>query len=589
MLTPVAVDGIPEELRAGRAWCCWRAEERGGKATKVPVRPDGGAFKSNDPTTWSTFDEAVAAHEAGGVAGIGRAIDADFVGIDVDWRHCTPPDPPSWLGHVLGVLDSWSEVSPSGLGVHVWLRARWGGGARQTRFPDGSMVEIYDAASPRFFTVTGQTMLTSPEGIRSGPEAQAALDQLAEELAKVTAPRKAAGNGRTHHEDELEGAPEGARRSALTSEAGRLRALGVSLGEARAVLLAVAAKCTPPVPEDHVEEILTWAWRKPAGDPRPCPVCGTPEPCAAHLAAPPSSRPQPVTEAPSLTWMRDAVVEAVAELDRFHVGDLTAYVSTGIVSLDQKLGGGLRRRQVVLVGAPTGGGKTTFLMQLAVTAAHVGSVLVVTPEMAAAELALREVVRSSRVMKWVRRPWAPRPDLERNQAAEAHTRAASRLLESDLPIAFLDRPAVTMADIEEAAESVRRARGPLSLVLVDYAQEIADTDPRTPRYLTVGAVASRSIALAAEQQAAVVVASQVNVIREGSEETFSMRESAILKHKAHFVLELVVQWEKRPDGSRAATGATIRCSKARNGPAFELPLAYRPELYLLAAAEPSSV
>jgi replicative DNA helicase len=144
-----------------------------------------------------------------------------------------------------------------------------------------------------------------------------------------------------------------------------------------------------------------------------------------------------------------------------------------------------------------------------------------------------------------------------------------------------------MADIEDAARRLSREHGALSLVIVDYAQEVADTDPRTPRYLTVGNVASRSIALAEELQAAVVIASQVNVVREGAEETFVMRESAILKHKAHFYLELAVEWDKLPDGTRRVKGARIRCPKARNGPAFELPIRYRPELYLVTDEVPA--
>jgi replicative DNA helicase len=220
-------------------------------------------------------------------------------------------------------------------------------------------------------------------------------------------------------------------------------------------------------------------------------------------------------------------------------------------------------------------------MNVAMAAARKGTVLVVSPEMAAGELALREIIRYSRVMKWARRPWNKRPETERDDAARRHTLAASTLLAEDPPIAFLDQPSITMVEIEHAAETLRKDRGRLSLVIVDYAQEVADTDPRTPRYLTVGAVGSRSIALAAEQACAVIVASQVNVVREGNEETFAMRESAILKHKCHFALELAVEWEKRSDGSRTVGGAKIRCTKARNGPAFELPLSYRPELYLI--------
>jgi len=580
---------IPEELLGERAWCVWAREDRDGKATKVPRRPDGSTWRSNDPATWATFDEVATAYtrDFPRWAGIGRRITGDLVGVDVDWKRAeaVPAEGPPWLADFLAALASWTEITPSGRGAHVWLRGEWRGRARQVALdPPGCGIEVYDHASPRFFTLTGATWPGSVETIHTGAEAQAALDALAQRLERIIRP--AAGDRATSAEGELPGAVQGRRRAVLTTEAGRLRALGVSRAEAEAVLLAVAAKCKPAVPPEHVAEILAWAWTKPAGEPRACPVCDRPEPCPEHPAAPPPGKAAP-PEGPRVTWLRDALREADHELDKFHAGDLSDYISTGIISLDHKLGGGLRRRQVVLLGAPTGGGKTTLLMTLAMAAAERGPVLFVTPEMAAVELALREIVRTSRVMKWARRPWSPRPEAERDSAAAAHARASSALLARDVPLAFMDQPAVTMADIEDAARRLSREHGALSLVIVDYAQEVADTDPRTPRYLTVGNVASRSIALAEELQAAVVIASQVNVVREGAEETFVMRESAILKHKAHFYLELAVEWDKLPDGTRRVKGARIRCPKARNGPAFELPIRYRPELYLVTDEVPA--
>lgn len=579
----VDLAAIPDELTLERAWCVWRYEERGGKPTKVPARPDGSAWRSNDPMTWAMFAEVSDAYvqQHPRWAGIGRRITGDFVGVDVDWKgaELVGSDGPPWLRELLEALASWTETTPSGRGVHVWLRGEWRGRARQVALdPVGCGIEVYDQSSPRFFTMTGATWPESPEAIRSGPEAQAALDVLAARLDRTrSGGHKRDGDAAT--DSELLGAVEGQRRAALTTEVGRLRALGVSRAEAQAVMLVLASRCTPPVPPEHAEELLEWAWRKPAGKSRLCPVCDQPEPCAEHRAIPPSDVQE--AQGPRIIWLRDALLEADRELDKFHTGDLSDYISTGLVSLDHKLGGGLRRRQVVLLGAPTGGGKTTLLGTIAMAAAERGPVLFVSPEMAAVELALREIVRTSRVMKWARRPWNPWPEADREAAAAAHARASSSLLSRDPPLAFMDEPAVTMDAIAAVARRLESERGRLSLVVVDYAQEIADTDPRTPRYLTVGAVASRSIALAAELDAAVIIASQVNVTREGNEETYALRESQILKHKAHFVLELVVDWDKALDGSRKVRAARIRCPKARNGPGFELPIRYRPELYLV--------
>lgn len=44
-------DNIPAELKKEPRWVCWKFEQRGGKATKVPYTPTGRRAKSNDPAT----------------------------------------------------------------------------------------------------------------------------------------------------------------------------------------------------------------------------------------------------------------------------------------------------------------------------------------------------------------------------------------------------------------------------------------------------------------------------------------------------------------------------------------------------------
>lgn len=60
-------------------WVFWRLETRRGRRTKVPYQAGvpGRAFASTAKVdTWSTFDEAVARYQAGGMAGIGYVFAA---------------------------------------------------------------------------------------------------------------------------------------------------------------------------------------------------------------------------------------------------------------------------------------------------------------------------------------------------------------------------------------------------------------------------------------------------------------------------------------------------------------------------------
>lgn len=134
-------------------WVCWRSEVRGrdGKKTKVPYSPRSGLHaRSDDPDTWATLAEAEAAAHKDDYHGTGFVFTArdPFCGVDID--SCVDPETAqteAWAEEIVEELDSYTEFSPSGTGLHVLVRAKLPpGGNRKGR------VEIYDRG--RFFTVT---------------------------------------------------------------------------------------------------------------------------------------------------------------------------------------------------------------------------------------------------------------------------------------------------------------------------------------------------------------------------------------------------------------------------------------------------
>src|ERR1039458_7587459 len=84
------VDALPAELRALRRWVLYRIAERGGKPRKVPYRPGepGRMASVTDPDSWATFEQALAAQQPSGAAGIGFVFSAEdpYAGVDLD--HC---------------------------------------------------------------------------------------------------------------------------------------------------------------------------------------------------------------------------------------------------------------------------------------------------------------------------------------------------------------------------------------------------------------------------------------------------------------------------------------------------------------------
>jgi putative DNA primase/helicase len=150
----VNVDNIPLEIRnAGRRFVTWRyvhVVRRGW--SKVPFNArTGGKASTTDETSWSLFDEAVAAYVQGGYDGIGFVFNGDgLVGTDIDKVR----DPTSGVLtddralDIIETLGSYTEVSVSGTGVHVIARGHLptGGNRRDA-------VEMYSTG--RYFTLTG--------------------------------------------------------------------------------------------------------------------------------------------------------------------------------------------------------------------------------------------------------------------------------------------------------------------------------------------------------------------------------------------------------------------------------------------------
>src|SRR5579883_1375119 len=168
------------DLVALDQWVTWRLETRDGKTTKVPYDPKTGhKADSTDPATWSTFSIALSAWEGGRFDGVGFVFsDADpFAGVDLDHcRDATSGEIAPWAQEIIAALDTYGELSPSGTGVHLFLRGRVPGARRKAKLPDGA-VEMYHAG--RFFTVTGQHLAGTPSTIN---ERQDALDALYQQL-----------------------------------------------------------------------------------------------------------------------------------------------------------------------------------------------------------------------------------------------------------------------------------------------------------------------------------------------------------------------------------------------------------------------
>jgi len=186
---------VPAELAALDRWCVWRMEPRfaGGDPAKIPYDPrTHRRAKSNDSSTWSTFDAAREAFATGRYAGIGLMLAPPYLGIDLD--DCRNPDTGIIVPRAAGIivnLATYSETSPSGRGVKMigsgTMPSEDGRGKNYRRDPwrtGAGGIEIYQTG--RFFAVTGRRLDGTPNIVA---DCTAALANLYHELYPPAPPR----------------------------------------------------------------------------------------------------------------------------------------------------------------------------------------------------------------------------------------------------------------------------------------------------------------------------------------------------------------------------------------------------------------
>jgi putative DNA primase/helicase len=156
-------ENIPRELKELDKWVGWRWKQIGQKWTKVPynLQTDRTA-SSNDRETWSSYSETEG-HE-----NIGFMFSEDdfYCGIDLDG--CVNPETgeiTKVARQIIDRMDSYSEISPSGTGVKIFIRGVVPGLRRKN---PKMKIEVYDRR--RFFVVTGHHLPGTPKTIAARQE-----------------------------------------------------------------------------------------------------------------------------------------------------------------------------------------------------------------------------------------------------------------------------------------------------------------------------------------------------------------------------------------------------------------------------------
>jgi putative DNA primase/helicase len=156
-------NAVPEQLRTLNQWVLWRFVWRDGKPTKPPFTLADLKKPCNphDPASWLTFAQAVEAvqtHRRLNGVGLVLRFENQLVALDLD--HCVTRDGDQWTvadwaWAIVKRFDTYTEVSPSGHGLRLFVRGRLPGHGRRK-----GPIETYD--HERYVTLTGARLPQAP-------------------------------------------------------------------------------------------------------------------------------------------------------------------------------------------------------------------------------------------------------------------------------------------------------------------------------------------------------------------------------------------------------------------------------------------
>lgn len=274
--------------------------------------------------------------------------------------------------------------------------------------------------------------------------------------------------------------------SRLSRLPGAVRKIG-SAGDGRQALLWVNGS-TSPVSDDTVSELAT-ALKWPAIDEQP---------------------------------LKQVAIRAMDRYQEMLNNRGKLGVPYGIPILN-KLTGGIKAGQTVVVAGETGCGKTTYALHVANSALEAGyGVAFFSLEMDVDELFDQLVSNRGRI---------DRNKFNNGEFTEADIALLAEAFPavSKLPLYIEDKPNIKVEDI---ALRVRQLRHRIGIVIVDYVQFItAAENERESRERQVAAISHGLRILARESRLPFLVLSQLN--DEGK-----LRESRVIAHNAHVVLQV---------------------------------------------------
>jgi replicative DNA helicase len=250
-------------------------------------------------------------------------------------------------------------------------------------------------------------------------------------------------------------------------------------------------------------------------------------------------------------------------------------IPTGFVDLDEKLGGGLRGGELIIVAGRPAMGKTAFALNIANAVAETGGALVLSMEMPKAQLHQRNVAMLGRIpLNHLRLP-ANMTNKDWDNVTEATKHIATLQLWLD------DQPGLTSLEVRSKARLVKRKSG-LKLLVVDYLG-LMTGGPSENRNQEVGSYSRGLKALAKELDIPIIALAQLNrglENRQNKRPTMAdLRDSGEIEQDADIIMFLYRDEVYNPN-TQAKGVCEVLVEKQRMGETGMVPLKYQGEFTL---------
>lgn len=264
---------------------------------------------------------------------------------------------------------------------------------------------------------------------------------------------------------------------------------------------------------------------------------------------------------------RDELAAHIEELQRRENGEVKA-ISTGFPAVDDKLNGGIRRGELVVLAARPKMGKTAFALNVSCNAAVDHSVLVLSMEMPKSQLHDRNLATLGKIpLEHLLKP-AMMTDQDWAGLTNAIVKIEAMRLHQD------DQGGLRLIDVRMKAKLVKRKHG-LDLLVVDYLQLMdGDGDNRNAQ---IEGITRGLKALAKELDIGIILLSQLNRKLEERPNKRPMpadlRDSGAIEQDADAVIFLYRDEVYNPDTPNVGT-CEVDVALCRQGKPGRAALAY---------------